>query len=361
MKKNILTSSVPHIIGGLIMGAIAALLAILGNPANMGLCIACFTRDIAGALGLHSAAVVQYLRPEVMGIVLGAFIAAVVSKEFSPRAGSNTFLRFTLGVFAMIGSLVFLGCPWRTILRLAGGDVNAVFGLLGIIAGSGIGVLFWNKGYDLGSSTKQPKLSGLIPAIGAVVLVLLAIFPIKFSENGPVFASTSGPGSLHAPALISLGLSAVVGFIAQRSRFCTIGGIRDGIYFREFHNTIAVAVFFLTALVINIFSGRFNLSMVNQPVAHTDFLWNFLSMVLAALCFTLAFGCPGRQLVLMAEGDLDSGIFILGMLLGAAFSHNFNLASSAAGPTLYGKIAVIIGRAIACFIGFARSKKNERS
>lgn len=359
MKNGFFSSSAGKIVSGITLGVIAFLLTYLGNPTNMGLCIACFTRDIAGALGLHHVATVQYLRPEVMGIVLGAFLAAMIFGEFSPRAGSNTFLRFTLGVFAMVGSLVFLGCPWRTVLRLAAGDVNAIFGLLGIIVGSGIGVFFWNKGYDLGRNLIQPKFSGLVPVIGAAVLVLLAIFPIKFSENGPVFSSVSGPGSLRAPLAVSLLLSVAVGFIAQRSRFCTVGGIRDGIFFREFHNTISVAAFFLTLLVMNIFSGRFNFGTENQPVAHSDFLWNFLSMVLAALCFTLAFGCPGRQLVLVAEGDLDSGIFILGMFLGGAFCHNLNLASSVAGPTFFGKIAVATGLAVTCAIGFAMCKREK--
>jgi len=45
----------------------AALLQKLGNPGNMGICVACFERDIAGAVGLHRAAVVQYMRPEIIG------------------------------------------------------------------------------------------------------------------------------------------------------------------------------------------------------------------------------------------------------------------------------------------------------
>lgn len=58
---------------GIIVGFIGAYLVKLGNPINMGFCIACFIRDIAGGLGLHRAEVVQYLRPEIAGIVLGAF------------------------------------------------------------------------------------------------------------------------------------------------------------------------------------------------------------------------------------------------------------------------------------------------
>ena len=56
---------------GAIIGLVAAMLVFFGNPANMGLCIACFLRDTAGGLGLHAAKAVQYIRPEIIGFVLG--------------------------------------------------------------------------------------------------------------------------------------------------------------------------------------------------------------------------------------------------------------------------------------------------
>ena len=40
---------------GIVCGLVAVCLAWFGNPANMAFCIACFIRDTAGALGLHSA------------------------------------------------------------------------------------------------------------------------------------------------------------------------------------------------------------------------------------------------------------------------------------------------------------------
>ena len=76
------------IFAGLVIGVIASLLVLFGNPKNMGFCIACFLRDISGAVGLHSAAKVQYVRPEIIGLVLSAFIMSVASKEFKARAGS---------------------------------------------------------------------------------------------------------------------------------------------------------------------------------------------------------------------------------------------------------------------------------
>ncbi len=48
---------------GSFIGILAVLLQKWGNPGNMGICVACFERDIAGSIGLHRAALVQYLRP----------------------------------------------------------------------------------------------------------------------------------------------------------------------------------------------------------------------------------------------------------------------------------------------------------
>ena len=100
------------IAAGCIIGALASLLVYLGNPSNMGFCIACFLRDISGALGLHSAANVQYIRPEIIGLVLGSFLLAVFRKEFGAKGGSSPLTRFVLGMFVMVGCLMFLGCPF---------------------------------------------------------------------------------------------------------------------------------------------------------------------------------------------------------------------------------------------------------
>ena len=146
-------------VGGLI-GIFAALLQYWGNPGNMGVCVACFERDIAGAVGMHRAAVVQYMRPEIIGFVLGSLIAAFAFGEFRPRAGSAPIVRFVLGAFAMIGALVFLGCPWRAMLRLSGGDGSALFGIAGLVFGIWGGTLFLKKGYNLGRTQKNPHLCG---------------------------------------------------------------------------------------------------------------------------------------------------------------------------------------------------------
>ena len=88
------------ILAGLIFGILAAFMTEWGNPANMGICAACFLRDMAGGLGLHQAnTALQYIRPEIMGFVLGAFVAAFAFREFRARGGSSPIIRFFLGAF----------------------------------------------------------------------------------------------------------------------------------------------------------------------------------------------------------------------------------------------------------------------
>lgn len=354
---------------GAFIGLLAPLLVKLGNPPNMGICVACFERDIAGALGLHRAAVVQYIRPEIIGFVLGSMVAAYLFREFKARAGSAPIVRFVLGMLAMIGALAFLGCPWRALLRLAGGDLNALLGLAGLIAGVGIGVLFLRSGYSLGRSTKTHTAVGWVMPLLMVGLLLLLIFRPKFSAEGPIFFSESGPGSLTAPVLISLAAGLVIGFLAQRSRFCTMGAIRDVILMRDYHLISGVGALLVVAFLTNLILGQVKFGFAGQPVAHSSFLWNFMGMTLAGLAFALAGGCPGRQLFLSGEGDGDAAIFVLGMIAGAGFAHNFSLAASAdkvvegavqtGGLTPFGMGAVILGLVACLVIGFTMREKQK--
>ena len=307
------------VIAGLMIGVIASLLVYFGNPSNMGFCIACFLRDTAGGLGLHRAAAVQYIRPEIVGLVLGSFIVALCRKEFSAKGGSAPVTRFVLGFFVMIGCLMFLGCPFRMILRLAGGDLNALLGLLGFALGILAGVFFLKRGYSLKRTYTQSRLDGfLFPAIQVFVFILLVAAPafIFFTEAG------GGPGAKHAPILISLAAGLIVGALAQRTRLCMV--------------TAAAFV---------------HLGFADHPGAHTDGLWNCLGMLLVGFGCVLLGGCPLRQLVLSGEGNSDSAVTVLGLVVGAAFAHNFGLASSAAGPTGAGKLAVVIGLAAVALIG----------
>lgn len=340
------------IFGGALIGLLAVLLVQYGNPLNMGLCIACFIRDIAGALGLHRAEAVQFMRPEIIGIVSGAYLMAQKSREFEARGGSAPLLRFVLGFTVMIGALMFLGCPLRMVLRLGGGDFNAIFGLAGFIVGIGIGIVFLHRGFSLQRNYRLIPQEGFIfPVMNVSLLLVLCLVP------GILFFSIKGPGSQHAPLWLALIVGLVVGAVAQRTRLCMVGGIRDLILFKDSYLLSGFLAILLFSAGGNYVLGFAKYGFAEQPVAHVDVLWNFLGMVLTGWGSVLLGGCPLRQLILAGQGNIDSAVAVLGMTVGAAFAHNFSLASSPAGPTFNGKVAVILSLLFVVLVSYVFSEK----
>jgi len=369
------------ILGGLVFGALGALAVNWGNPNNMGICVACFLRDIAGGLKLQANAAVQYLRPEIFGFALGAFGTSLAFKEWRPRGGSSPIIRFILAMCVMIGALVFLGCPIRMLLRLSGGDLSALVALAGLIVGVIVGVFFLKRGFTLGRATKVPAMAGLIIPIFALALfVLLAI------KSGVLAFSTTAPGSQHVNVWLGLALGLVVGFIVQRTRFCSIGGWRDLFLAKDFYLFSGLAAFVVGALATNYIVGNFaaggllgsphgdifyHWGFTKQPIAlpYTDiangasalsqYIWTFLGFSLVGLAATQMGGCPLRNLALAGEGDTDAGVSILGYIAGGAIAVNFLLASS--GTTGLGKYAtwaVSIGLVFCIALGFLMREKE---
>ncbi|MDR2478180.1 MAG: YedE-related selenium metabolism membrane protein [Treponema sp.] len=342
---------------GLIIGAAGIVLSVFGNPANMGVCAACFIRDIAGALGFDSAAPVQYLRPEIPGFLLGAFIVAVGTREWSVKRASSPLVRFVIAFFVMIGCLVFLGCPLRLALRLGAGDLNALVALVGFGSGIFLGSIFLKNGFSLGEEDTVPAknlsmANGLVmPFLAVLFLVLLVSRPafIKFSEQGP--------GSQHAPILLSLVFALAIGVFCQKSNFCIAGGIRDMFLIRKGWGVAAYGAIIAASFIGNLALGKFKLGFAGQPIAHSDFLWNFLGMFLVGYGSVLIGGCPLRQLVKAGAGNTDAGITIIAFIMAGATAHNFGLAASAAGVPQNGKIAVVIGIALVSVFGMLCRKR----
>lgn len=352
---------------GIIAGLFTALLAYYGNPKNMAFCIACFLRDTAGAMKLHNAEVVQYFRPEIVGILLGAFLISVFRKEYRSTAGSSPVIRFFLGAIMMICALVFLGCPLRMILRMSAGDISSYFGLVGFTLGIVTGSFFLKKGFSLGRAYIVKKENGYVfPIVYTMLFALTFITPALYAF------SQKGPGSMHAPILMSLAVGLIFGVIAQKTRMCFAGSIRDIILLKDFRLISVIGGIFVVMLIFNIATGSFKFVQFG-PVAHAQNLWNVLSMYAVGFTAVLLGGCPLRQIVLAGTGSSDSVITVLGMLVGSAFAHNFKLAAAPAaaktaekaavlgGPSIYGKYFVIISIVllfVVALIGLKKEKTN---
>jgi len=332
------------------LGAAAAALVVLGNPGNMGLCGACFLRDLAGALKLFEKGP-KYMRPEVPGLVFGALLMALAARRFTARSGGFAAGRFVMGMWMSIASLVFLGCPFRMLQRLGGGDLNAWIGLPGFVLGVGLGLCLERRGYSPGKTAPVPAAVGLL-----VPLALGGIFTMYLAGGllaGPGPSDTVLPPP-HASWVAALGIALVAGAALSATGFCAISAARQVF---SGPKTMLWAALALVAgyAAVAVTTGRFSAGLDPQPIAHSDWLWNILALGLLGLTGVLAGGCPVRQLVMAGEGHGDAMVCVAGLIAGGAVAHNFGLVSSfttpdvPGGSTAAGRVALMLGWAF-CLI-----------
>ena len=143
--------------------------------------------------------------------------------------------------------------------------------------------------------------------------------------------------------IITLLLGFLIGYLAQRSGFCSIGGMRDLMMFRH------TRLFFgYLGLIGGAVLGYFIFWLI-IPAAFPNFYWmttqsNPLTPIPGApgglevgsyillaiiggfgmgLIGVLLGGCPLRQIVMSTEGNLKSVSFVVGLAIGAIIFHSW--------------------------------------
>ncbi|MEA3469151.1 MAG: YedE family putative selenium transporter [Thermodesulfobacteriota bacterium] len=340
------------IITGALLGVGGVLIAFVGNPVNSGICISCFLENLAGALQLQGELRMSYIRPELIGFVLGAFVVAKKTGRFKVTGGSSPIIRFFLGFFIIVGCAVFIGCPIKMILRLAAGDLTAVVAVVGMMFGVWCGARYIKAGVFLERERNMPRINGyIVPFLACLFLVFVFLQP-TFIKQGQ-----TGPAAMHAPVLLSLALGLILGGFSQRSGLCITGGFRNYFLFREKTLLNGVITFFITALLVSLATNQFNLGLNGQPASHMSHGWTFLAMTLVGLASVIIDGCPFRQVIKSGQGDIDAGITTVGMLAGAALVISWSMRSTSAGPEFAGKVAVMSGLILCLLVVISYRKK----
>jgi uncharacterized membrane protein YedE/YeeE len=161
--------------------------------------------------------------------------------------------------------------------------------------------------------------------------------------------------AIIAVPIVTLAFGILIGWLGQRSGFCSIGGIRDFIMFR--HTRL---LYGYLALIGGAFIGYLVFWLIT-PAAFEHFFWAItsgfapvpgapaglttLAYVILAVIGGIAVGiigvviggCPLRQVVLTSEGNLNSFSFIVGMCIGALV---FTLWLSGLGVSLLKAVGV---------------------
>lgn len=145
----------------------------------------------------------------------------------------------------------------------------------------------------------------------------------------------SRDAAIIAVPVVTLFLGILIGWLGQRSGFCSVGGFRDFLLFR--HTRL---LYGYLALIIGGFIGYLVFWLIS-PAAFEGFFWVLKKglmpvpgapanltvaayLVLAViggiavgLIGTLIGGCPLRQVVMTSEGNMKSLFFVIGMCIGA--------------------------------------------
>ncbi len=353
---------VRFILTGAFIGLAGVMLSFFGNPPNTGFCVSCFMENIAGSLGLHGNVRMQYIRPEIIGFVLGSFLISIYRKEFKSTSNGTPLLRFFVGILLIIGCSVFMGCPIKMILRISAGDLTAVIGLVGLATGVYIGIKFIEGGFGLGKPVQLPLANAfLMPALMFLFLIFLLL------EPSFIYSSSKGAGAQHAPIYLSLSAGLIAGALAQRTGFCITGGIARLFLWgpkevkgcpKSTGLLAGIMSFFLIALFASLLTGQFSLGWHSQPSSNESYGWNFLGMLMVGFGSVLIKGCPFRQLILAGQGDSDAGAAVLGMIAGAALVQDWGLGGNPAGTPYEGQVAVLSGICILFIIGMI-SRRRE--
>ncbi len=152
------------------------------------------------------------------------------------------------------------------------------------------------------------------------------------------------------PAIVTLIMGLILGYLAQRSRICFIGGLRDFLLIRDSELLKGAIAFFVTAfLAFSLASALGLVDLTSLDAAGTSQasagnslgslasaanailpgittrlpslkLSAWLTTIFAGLALglfsTLANGCPTRQHVMAAQGSRDSRWYLFGFYVG---------------------------------------------
>jgi hypothetical protein len=119
-------------------------------PEAYGICMACHGRDLVDWIvneitswrwTVSQASIVFPLLTSV-GVVIGGFVAAVVSGEFRRHRVHKPLKSFLYGMLVMNFGLLAAGCSTRLLLRTSAGDLLGVAGFVAMVVGI-VGATYW--------------------------------------------------------------------------------------------------------------------------------------------------------------------------------------------------------------------------
>jgi len=202
--------------------------------------------------------------------------------------------RFFFGMWMAIGALVFLGCPFRMLQRIGGGDMNAVIGAAGFLgasasatSSSGAATPSAARRWSRRRRPRRPRGRRDRPP------------PLRRPHaQGPAAGLDRRPA--HAGWLAALAIAGFAGVALSATGFCAVSAARQ-VFLKRKRMLLAALLLVAGYAAVALATGGFRGASGASRSPHRDVAWNLLAMVSS--------GSPAsspeaavRQMVMAGEG-----------------------------------------------------------
>jgi len=256
-----------------------------------------------------------------LGVLAGAFAAALLSREFAVRVApaGELFKGGVGGLLMGIGVVLAFGCNIGGFFSaLSALSLSGLAMMLGLGAGAYLGLryLLWElehwpalttgKSYSFAAA----RASGLgwQPALGALALLALLLLPFAYNRLG------------YAPQAGFLLFGVAFGLIFQRSRFCLVRAFREPFMSGEADHTRAAALGLVVSMV------GFSVLKFTDLKDKGDWVWPgfWLGALAGGLLFgigmVLAGGCGAGSIWRAGEGHVKLWIAVVMFAVGTSLT-----------------------------------------
>ena len=318
----------PMWVGGILLGVGNICLFIVLKPWGASGGVLNWGQNIFNSLGIVSFSSAEKMLPAVSAhpyavlcflMLLGAFAAALMSKEFAfrfPPVGEvikGLIGGILMGIGAIVGKSCTIGGFFSGLPALS---LGAVVFTVGLVIGTYVALK-----YLLFEMEKFPKIStgktasflsatttrvSLQPLIGAIALIVAVVI---------AYTSYNGGGSKVLACYILIGF--FFGFVCQRSRFCLVRALREPFMTGESSAPVGA--------MAGILVGMFGFAVIKFMGAGTpkEMMWVWphfwlpaiIGGVVFGLGMVLSGGCVVGSLWRAGEGHIKLWASVVGMII----------------------------------------------
>ena len=303
-----------------------------------------------------------------LGLILGAFLSATLAQEFGIRIPPKLEIikGIVAGILMGIGSALAQGCNVGGFyMAIANLSASGIAMMLGLMVGVFIGVkyLLWEIEHFSSQGGIEISTKKLNPLLGIIALIILILGTYSY------FKSEQENGALLGGAFL---LTAGIGFVMHRSRFCMVNAFREPFLSGEATMARGAALSLIIATLGILF---IKMAGIREPMEYVTptFIWgSLIGGVIFGAAMVVAGGCGSGSLWRVGEGQVKLMIVVIFFALTNAIMRHYLdnvwevwdkgiLGSKVFLPDIFGYGGAFLILAIVIFLWYLFVDWNEKT